>query len=265
MVRLYIIAVGCRSSFKRLSNNILISFVLVLIYLQPVMMLKRLIFLFLLVCSCCQRQRLPFISVLFFLPWCEYLHRMRTKSQNNCYNSWYVIVFDLFLEFLEFNFRLVMNQQPFLYHITIINFKIVILLTIIIILVSCLKTLFELMNVDSIVNILLLLLLEEKILLVSNKITLLSVFTLNDFNLGNFGRDSSSTSLFMASCIHSYRSLLSLTSFNWYSITFCIWDIIKNLFVCEGTYTWRCGYHLPSWWMFDSNSSYPSGCQTLVV
>lgn len=70
------------------------------------------------------------------------------------------------------------------------------------------------MNVDSIVNILLLLLLEEKILLVSNKITLLSVFTLNDFNLGNFGRDSSSTSLFMASCIHSYRSLLSLTSFN---------------------------------------------------
>ena len=31
MVRLYIIAVGCRSSFKRLSNNILISFVLVLI------------------------------------------------------------------------------------------------------------------------------------------------------------------------------------------------------------------------------------------
>ena len=42
-------------------------------------------------------------------------------------------------------------------------------------LAMCLKTLFELVNVDSIVNILLLLLLEEKVLLVSNRITLLPV------------------------------------------------------------------------------------------
>ena len=83
-----------------------------------------------------------------------------------------------------------------------------------IILVSCLKTLFELMNVDSIVNILLLLLLEEKTLLISNKITLLPVFILNDYQIDYFGRDSPFTSLFMASCIHSYRSLLSLTSSN---------------------------------------------------
>lgn len=39
----------------------------------------------------------------------------------------------------------------------------------------CLKTLFELVNIDSIVNLLLLMLLEEKILLVSNRITLLPV------------------------------------------------------------------------------------------
>ena len=42
-------------------------------------------------------------------------------------------------------------------------------------LAMCLRTLFELVNVDSIVNILLLLLLEEKVLLVSNRVTLLPV------------------------------------------------------------------------------------------
>ena len=42
-------------------------------------------------------------------------------------------------------------------------------------LAMCLRTLFELVNADSIVNILLLLLLEEKVLLVSNRVTLLPV------------------------------------------------------------------------------------------